>query len=56
MTVAAVATIAAIDHAWGYVTAGYLIVGGTLAAYTARLLVRGRRLSRQVRPEDRRWL
>jgi hypothetical protein len=48
--------IAAVDHAWGYVAAGYLIVGGALASYAARLLVRGRRLSREVRPEDRRWL
>ena len=40
----------------GYVAAGYLIVFVTLAIYTAVILVRGRRVSRQVAPGDRRWL
>jgi heme exporter protein CcmD len=40
----------------GYVAAAYLAVFGSIAAYAAWTLVRGRRLSRQVAPEDRRWL
>ncbi len=40
----------------GYVAAAYLLVFGTLAAYTVAVLVRGRRMSRQVAPGDRRWL
>ena len=40
----------------GYVIAGYSIVFGTLAVYVARMLVRGRSLSKQVPPEDRRWM
>jgi len=38
----------------GYVIGGYGIVFVTLAGYTIRLLVRGRSLSKQVPPEDRR--
>ncbi len=41
---------------WGYVTAGYVIVFAVLIAYAVRLVVRGRSLSRQVPPEDRRWM
>jgi CcmD family protein len=40
----------------GYVFAGYAIVFGTLGAYVARLLMRGRALSKQIPPEDRRWM
>jgi hypothetical protein len=40
----------------GYVLAGYTIVFGTLVAYTVRTLLRGRALSKQVPPEDRRWM
>jgi len=40
----------------GYVIGGYGIVFVTLAGYTIRLLVRGRSLSKQVPPEDRRWM
>jgi CcmD family protein len=39
-----------------YVFAGYAIVFGTLGVYVARLLLRGRALSKQVPPEDRRWM
>lgn len=43
------------SHA-GYVAVSYgLVLGGT-ALYAAWILVKGRRLSRQVPPEDRRWL
>ncbi|HEV3226544.1 MAG TPA: hypothetical protein VGZ52_06910 [Acidimicrobiales bacterium] len=40
----------------GYVLAGYSLVFGTLIAYTVRIVLRGRSLSKQVRPEDRRWM
>jgi hypothetical protein len=40
----------------GYVFAGYGLVFGTLIAYSVRTLLRGRALSKQVPPEDRRWM
>jgi hypothetical protein len=36
------------DHNSGYVAAAYVIVGGTLAAYTAWLVARLRRAERSV--------
>lgn len=43
------------NHA-GYVAVGYVAVIGSIAAYAWWTLRRGRRLSREVAPEDRRWL
>ena len=40
----------------GYVFAGYGITFGTIALYVAWMLRRGRALSKQVPPEDRRWM
>lgn len=40
----------------GYVVAGYLTTFVVLVAYIARMLRRGRSLSKQVPPEDRRWM
>jgi len=40
----------------GYIAASYVAVFASIIGYTAWVLVRGRRLSRQVAPEDRRWL
>ena len=40
----------------GYVLGGYLVVFGSLIAYTVRTLLRGRALSKQVPPQDRRWM
>jgi hypothetical protein len=40
---------------WGYVIAAWVIVFGGLAGYSVRTVLRGRSLSRQVRPEKRRW-
>jgi hypothetical protein len=42
--------------AWDNVAVGYVIVIGSIIAYSAWVLVRGRRLSKQVPAEDRRWL
>lgn len=41
---------------WGYITAGYVITFGLLALYAVRTILRGRRLSRRLPAEDRRWL
>jgi len=40
----------------GYVLGGYLVVFGSLIAYVVRTLLRGRALSKQVPPQDRRWM
>lgn len=42
--------------AWDNVFWGYAIVIGSLVGYAVWVLVRGRRLSKQVPPEERRWL
>jgi hypothetical protein len=39
----------------GYVAAGWIVGLGAIAAYAARVLRRGRRLTPQVPPEARRW-
>lgn len=39
-----------------YVIWGWLVVAVTLAAFAAVTIVQGRRLSRQVPPERRRWM
>lgn len=40
---------------WPYVIASWIIVFGAIAAYAVVTVVRGRRLSRRVPPEKRRW-
>lgn len=44
----------AMTHA-GYLAVGWTIPLAVLGAYAARLVRRGRDLSAQVSPEDRRW-
>lgn len=39
----------------GYILAGWGVTLGTLGVYALSLAVRGRRLSRIVPPERRRW-
>jgi len=39
-----------------YIAGGWLVTFGAVAVYAAVLIARGRRLSRQVPPEDRRWM
>ena len=39
-----------------FVFGGYAVVFGTIALYAASVLVRGRRASRSVPPDQRRWL
>lgn len=40
---------------WVYVIVAWTAVLGGTAAYAASVVARGRKLSRQVPPEDRRW-
>ena len=40
---------------WGYAIAAWVIVFGSLASFAVLSVRRGRRLSRQVPPERRRW-
>ena len=42
--------------AWGYVTMGYVLVFAVLFAYSVHVLAKGRSLSKQVPPENRRWM
>ena len=44
----------AMTHA-SYVATGWVVGLGTLAIYAVRTVRRGRTLSAQVRPEERRW-
>jgi hypothetical protein len=46
--------VAAMTHV-GYVAAGWGISLAVIGAYAARTIARGRALSRQVPPEERRW-
>jgi uncharacterized membrane protein YdfJ with MMPL/SSD domain len=40
---------------WWYVIVAWVVVLGTLAVYALTTVTKGRRLSQQVPPEDRRW-
>ena len=48
--------ILAITDAWTYVTAGWAISAAGVVAYVVWVLRRGRTLSREVPPEDQRWM
>ncbi|MDQ1355667.1 MAG: hypothetical protein QOG44_40 [Acidimicrobiaceae bacterium] len=39
----------------GYVFLGYSVVCGALAAYSVRVILRGRKLSRTLPPDERTW-
>lgn len=39
-----------------YVIAGWVVGVGSISAYAVRLMVQGRRLSKLVPPERRRWM
>ena len=41
---------------WGWITTCYLIVFGTIGAYTARLMIRAREVAKRVPDEDKPWL
>lgn len=40
---------------WGYVIASWIVVLGSIGGYSVATIMRGRRLSKQVPPEKRRW-
>lgn len=52
MTAAAVV----VAGAWGYVAGAYAVVFGVLVAYVTFVILRGRKVGRQVPPEERRWM
>ncbi len=49
------AVVLAEASAWTYVTASYAIAVGLIGGYTAWILRRGRKIGRQLPPEDRTW-
>ena len=44
------------ENYWNFVGAGYGVAAVAIAGYVVHLIRRGRKLSRQVPPEERRWL
>lgn len=58
MTVALLSTLmaAAASTDWSYVTAAYVLTVMALVAYAAWVILRGRKVSRQLPPKDRRWM
>lgn len=48
--------ILAVANEWTYVSVGWAISVVGLLAYVGWILRRGRALSREVPPEDRRWM
>ena len=47
--------IAQASGTWPFVAAAWAVVFGGMGAYALVTVVRGRRLSKQVPPEKRRW-
>jgi len=41
---------------WSYVALAYGVVVGVLVLYSVWTIVRGRRVGRQLPPDDRRWM
>lgn len=44
------------SNQWGYVAAGYGLALAGIVVYVLLVLRKSRQLSRQVKPEDRRWM
>lgn len=53
---AAVVVLAVLTGGWNYVTAAYAVTIVALVAYAVWVIMRGRRIGRQLPPEDRRWM
>ncbi len=49
-------TVLAIENQWDYVAGSYGLVVAVLAAYAGWTIRRGRKVARQLPPEDRRWM
>lgn len=43
------------DSQWSFVAVGWTVSAGALFGYAVLTIVRGKRLSRAVDPEERRW-
>lgn len=50
------ALLAAQDNEWAYVGGAYGLVVVVLVLYAAYTITRGRKVGRQLPPEDRRWM
>lgn len=44
------------QNEWAYIAGGYGAAVGVLVLFTISTIIRGRRIGRQVPPEERRWL
>jgi hypothetical protein len=55
LTVLAQAEVYKAPEQWNYVLVGWGLCIAAFVAYTVALMIRGRRLARQVPPEERRW-
>jgi hypothetical protein len=55
LTLLAQAEVYKAPEQWSYVVTGWALTIASFVAYTVSLMIRGRRLARQVKPEDRRW-
>ncbi|MCU1498876.1 MAG: hypothetical protein JWM47_2829 [Acidimicrobiales bacterium] len=53
---ALLAAATADPNAWSYVAGAYGLVIAVLVLYAVLTIVRGRRVGRQLPPEDRRWM
>ena len=41
---------------WGYIVLAWALTGGVMSGFSLRVLIRGRRLSRSVPEDRRRWM
>ena len=48
--------LATLAGGWNYVTAAYLVTIATIVIYAGWVMVRGRKVGRQVPPDERRWM
>ena len=53
---AVTSVLADLTGGWGDVTAAYLVTFAVLIAYAVFVIVRGRKVNKQLPPEDRRWM
>lgn len=51
-----IAMIFAQANEWSYVAASYGVVIGALVLFAVITILRGRKVGRQLPPEDRRWM
>lgn len=60
MTLASIAALLAATNVpqnpWPFIVVGYVIMVAALGAYAWRTVRRGRRLARQLPPDERRWM